>query len=63
MRRAARHAGELMRELGFTPFAQVTGSKGIHVWTPLRRRASIEDVRTHSPATSPVLWHDAMRTS
>ena len=23
---------------GFAPFAQVTGSKGIHVWTPLRRR-------------------------
>ena len=30
-----------MRELGFTPFAQVTGSKGMHVWTPLRRRAGI----------------------
>ena len=45
MRRAARHAGELLRELGFTPFAQVTGSKGIHVWTPLRRRASNDEVR------------------
>jgi bifunctional non-homologous end joining protein LigD len=32
-------------ELGLAPFAQVTGSKGIHVWTPLRRRASFEDVR------------------
>ena len=39
VRRAARQSGELLRELGFTPFAQVTGSKGIHVWTPLRRRA------------------------
>ena len=45
VRRAARQAGELLRELGFTPFAQVTGSKGIHVWTPLRRRAAFEDVR------------------
>lgn len=45
VRRAARHAGELMRELGFTPFAQVTGSKGIHVWVPLRRRATFDDVR------------------
>jgi len=45
VRRAARRTGELMRELGFTPFAQVTGSKGIHVWTPLRRRAGQEDVR------------------
>ena len=45
VRRAARHTGELLRELGFTPFAQVTGSKGIHVWTPLRRRAGHDEVR------------------
>jgi bifunctional non-homologous end joining protein LigD len=45
VRRAARHTGELMRELGFSPFAQVTGSKGIHVWTPLRRRTDFEQVR------------------
>jgi bifunctional non-homologous end joining protein LigD len=45
VRRAARQAGELLRELGFTPFAQVTGSKGIHVWTPLRRRARHDEVR------------------
>jgi bifunctional non-homologous end joining protein LigD len=45
VRRAARHTGELLRELGFTPFAQVTGSKGIHVWTPLRRRARHDEVR------------------
>jgi bifunctional non-homologous end joining protein LigD len=43
--RAARQTGELLRELGFTPFAQVTGSKGIHVWTPLRRRARHDEVR------------------
>jgi bifunctional non-homologous end joining protein LigD len=45
VRRAARWTGELLGELGLTPFAQVTGSKGIHVWTPLRRRATFEDVR------------------
>jgi bifunctional non-homologous end joining protein LigD len=45
VRRAARQTGELLRELGFTPFAQVTGSKGIHVWTPLRRRARHDEVR------------------
>jgi bifunctional non-homologous end joining protein LigD len=44
VRRAARQTGELMRELGFSPFAQVTGSKGIHVWVPLRRRARFEEV-------------------
>lgn len=45
VRRAARHAGELLSEIGLTPFAQVTGSKGIHVWTPLRRRARHDEVR------------------
>jgi bifunctional non-homologous end joining protein LigD len=45
VRRAARQTGELFRELGFTPFVQVTGSKGIHVWTPLRRRARHDEVR------------------
>jgi bifunctional non-homologous end joining protein LigD len=45
VRRAARSTGELVRELGLMPFAQVTGSKGIHVWVPLRRRARFEDVR------------------
>ena len=45
VRRAANETGELLRELGFTPFAQVTGSKGIHVWTPLRRRAGHDEVR------------------
>jgi bifunctional non-homologous end joining protein LigD len=45
VRRAARRTGALMRELGLAPFAQVTGSKGVHVWVPLRRRACFEDVR------------------
>jgi bifunctional non-homologous end joining protein LigD len=45
VRRAARWTGELLRDVGLEPFAQVTGSKGIHVWTPLRRRATFADVR------------------
>jgi bifunctional non-homologous end joining protein LigD len=45
VRRAAAWTGELLRELDLVPFAQVTGSKGIHVWAPLRRRASGGDVR------------------
>jgi bifunctional non-homologous end joining protein LigD len=48
VRRAARQAGDLMREIGLEPFAQVTGSKGIHVWTPLRRRADFEEVKEFS---------------
>jgi bifunctional non-homologous end joining protein LigD len=45
VRRAARQAGDLLREIGLEPFAQVTGSKGIHIWTPLRRRATFEDIK------------------
>jgi len=45
VRRAARQAGDLLEEIGLVPFAQVTGSKGIHVWTPLRRRADFEEVK------------------
>ena len=55
VRRAARQTGELLRELGLEPFAQVTGSKGIHVWTPLRRRATFEDVRPFARAVAEVL--------
>jgi bifunctional non-homologous end joining protein LigD len=55
VRRAARRTGELLTELGFTPFAQVTGSKGIHVWTPLRRRARHDEVRAFAGDIARVL--------
>ena len=55
IRRAARLTGELMRELGLSPFAQVTGSKGVHVWTPLRRRAGQEEVRAFARDMARVL--------
>ena len=55
VRRAARATGELVRELGLTPFAQVTGSKGIHVWAPLRRRAHHDEVRELARRTAQVL--------
>lgn len=45
VRRAARAAGDLLRDLGLAPFAMVTGSRGIHVWTPLRREHDFEQVR------------------
>jgi bifunctional non-homologous end joining protein LigD len=55
VRRAARATGELLQELGLAPFAQVTGSKGIHVWAPLRRRAHYEDVRELARRAAQVL--------
>jgi bifunctional non-homologous end joining protein LigD len=45
VRKAARDAGELLREVGLEPFAQVTGSKGIHVWSPIQRRADFDGVK------------------
>jgi bifunctional non-homologous end joining protein LigD len=55
VRRAARWAGDLLREIGLEPFAQVTGSKGIHVWTPLKRRPDFEDVKEFSNGFAAVL--------
>jgi len=55
VRRAARHTGDLLRELGLEPFAQVTGSKGIHVWSPLRRRATFEEVKPFARTAAEVL--------
>src|SRR3954469_8813309 len=37
IRAAALAVGERLRELGLTPFAMTTGSRGIHVVAPLRR--------------------------
>ena len=45
VRRAARDLGELLAELGLAPHAMITGSRGIHVWVPIRREQGFEDVR------------------
>jgi bifunctional non-homologous end joining protein LigD len=45
VRRAARELGSLLDELGLPRFAMTTGSRGIHVWVPLRRQAGFDDVR------------------
>jgi bifunctional non-homologous end joining protein LigD len=45
VRRAARSIGELLDRLGLTPFAMTTGSRGVHVWVPLRRQAGFDEVR------------------
>jgi bifunctional non-homologous end joining protein LigD len=46
VRRAALTFGALLRdELGLTPFALATGSRGFHVVVPLQRRHGFDDVR------------------
>jgi bifunctional non-homologous end joining protein LigD len=55
VRRAARWTAELLDELDLAPFAQVTGSKGIHIWTPLRRRADTEGVKAFANGAAQLL--------
>ena len=45
VRAAARALGELLLELHLAPFALATGSRGLHVWVPLRRQAGFDEVR------------------
>ncbi len=45
VRRAARDIGDLLSELGLPRFAMVTGSRGIHLWVPIRRDRDQRDVR------------------
>ncbi len=44
VRAAARRLGDLLREIGLSPFAMTTGSRGLHVVVPLRRTARFPDV-------------------
>lgn len=44
VRAAARAIGELVRDLGLEPFAMTSGSRGIHVVTPIRRGHDSEEV-------------------
>ena len=44
VRAAARAAGDRLRDLGLTPYAMTTGSRGVHVVCPLRRGPGFADV-------------------
>ncbi|MGD9697247.1 MAG: non-homologous end-joining DNA ligase [Thermoleophilia bacterium] len=41
----ARATGDVLRELGLTPFAKTSGSRGLHVVAPIRRGRDADDVR------------------
>lgn len=55
VRAAARELGALLNELGLPRFAMVTGSRGIHVWVPLRRRAGFDEVRAFARGVAAAL--------
>jgi bifunctional non-homologous end joining protein LigD len=50
VRAAARHAGERLRDSGLAAYAMVTGSRGVHVVSPLRRGAGFGDVHRFARA-------------
>ena len=55
VRAAARTLGDLLRDLGLEPFAMTTGSRGLHVVTPLRRTAGFEEVHGFARAVAEAL--------
>lgn len=55
VRAAARALGEALRDLGLAPFAMTTGSRGLHVVVPLRRREAFDVVRAFARAVGEAL--------
>jgi bifunctional non-homologous end joining protein LigD len=45
IREAALAAAEMLRAIGLTPFAKLSGSRGIHVVAPLKRNRHADEVR------------------
>ena len=52
VRASARALGDLLRDLGLAPFAMTTGSRGLHVVVPLRRREPFDTVRAFARAVA-----------
>ena len=50
IRDAALATGALLRDVGLVPFAQTSGSRGLHVIAPVRRDAPFEDARAFAHA-------------
>src|SRR6185437_11173272 len=58
VRAAARDAGERLRDAGLATFAMVTGSRGIHVVSPLRRGPGFGDVHKFARAMAEAMVAD-----
>lgn len=52
IRATARELGELLRDLGLEPFAMTTGSRGLHVVTPIRRGPGFQEVHGFAKAVA-----------
>ncbi len=58
VRAAARDAGERLRDAGLATFAMVTGSRGVHVVSPLRRGPGFGDVHKFARALAEAMVAD-----
>ena len=54
VRRAARNLASLLAELGLTAYPMVTGSRGIHLWVPIRRDRDTDEVKAFARAVASV---------
>jgi bifunctional non-homologous end joining protein LigD len=54
VRRAARHLAALLAELGLPAYPMVTGSRGIHLWVPIRRDRDTDQVKAFTRAIAKV---------
>jgi bifunctional non-homologous end joining protein LigD len=62
VRAAARTLGEMLRSIGLEAFAMTTGSRGLHVVTPIRRGPDYEEVHAFSRTVARLLaGHDPKR--
>ena len=72
VREAALTTADVLRELGVTPFAMVSGSRGIHVYAPLKRTRTADEIRAaaqtiaeraveRSPDTLTTAWRKEKR--
>ncbi len=58
VRATARTLGDLLERIGLSPFAMTTGSKGLHVVTPIQRRLGFREVRAFARDVARVLVDD-----
>jgi bifunctional non-homologous end joining protein LigD len=61
VRAAARAAGDRLRDLGLSPYAMTTGSRGIHVVCPLRRGPGFDEVHAYARKLAEAMVDDDPR--
>ena len=55
VRDAARWVHELLDEVGLTSFVMTSGSRGLHIWVPLDRKSSTDEVVDFATVTAALL--------